>query len=233
MQWTQCITSSQKRLTSASLGAITTLRLETSLIHGKTILLADLGLSSFQLTEDSSSTAFIGVDDFYVAPEFQTFRDGHVQARRASDIWSFGCIIAEVLTYMVKGSGGVKKFCDKRQFEWVPGTWWNRFHRGPTTPSPEVTTWLSELQANGEPYRVRMVGVIQKMLSLDPKERPRSAQVKKSLRGISILSLAKLVGHDLETAYKDDQCIDLLLGNKRFRSWLSAFKRTFLSTKGG
>ncbi|KAK4210546.1 kinase-like domain-containing protein [Rhypophila decipiens] len=195
------------------------------LIHGKTFLLADLGLSSFQHTEDSSSTAFIGVDDFYVAPEFQTFRDGHVQARRASDIWSFGCIIAEVLTYMVKGSGGVKKFCDKRQFEWVPGTWWNRFHRGPTTPSPEVTTWLSELQANGEPYRVRMVGVIQKMLSLDPKERPRSAQVKKSLRGISILSLAKPVGHDLETAYKDDQCIDLLLGNKRFRSWLSAFNQ--------
>ncbi|GAB1319486.1 hypothetical protein MFIFM68171_09696 [Madurella fahalii] len=195
------------------------------LIHGKTFLLADLGLSSFQHTEDSSSTTFIGVDGPYAAPEFQTFRDGQVQARRASDIWSFGCILAEVLTYMVKGSDGVKTFCDKREFEWAPGTKWIRFHQGPETPSPEVTIWLNDLQADGEPYRVRMVGLIQKMLALDPKKRPRSAQVKKSLRGISILSMAKPVGRGLDSACNVDKCIDLLLGNKRFQSWLFAFNQ--------
>ncbi|KAK0712750.1 kinase-like domain-containing protein [Lasiosphaeria miniovina] len=123
------------------------------LIHGKSFLLADLGLSSFQNTEDDSSTTFKGVDGSYAAPEFQTFRDGHVHVRRASDIWSFGCIIAEVLTYMVEGSAGVKRFRDKRDFEWAPGTWWIRFHRGPETPSPEVTTWLNNLKADREPYR--------------------------------------------------------------------------------
>ncbi|KAK4221300.1 kinase-like domain-containing protein [Podospora fimiseda] len=184
------------------------------LIHEKTFLLADFGLSSFQQqhTEEDSSTAFKGVDGSYAAPEFHTLRDGHIQVRRASDIWSFGCILAEVLTYMVKGSDGVDKFRDKRKFEWAPGTSWIRFHRGSETPSPEVTSWLSELQEDGEPYRVRMVPLIQKLLSLDPKKRPRSAQVKKSLRGISILSVA-------------ESCIDLLLGNKRFQSWLFAFNR--------
>lgn len=195
------------------------------LIHGKTFLLADLGLSSFQHMEDCSSTTFIGVDGPYAAPELQTFRDSHVQARRASDIWSFGCILAEVLTYMVKGSDGVKTFCDKREYEWAPGTEWIRFHRGPETPSPEVILWLNDLQAGGEPYRVRMVGLIQKMLLLDPMKRPCSAQVKKSLHGISILFMAEPVGQDLDIAYNDDKCIDLLLGNKRFQSWLFAFNQ--------
>ncbi|KAK4195868.1 hypothetical protein QBC40DRAFT_315075 [Triangularia verruculosa] len=63
------------------------------------------------------------------------------------------------------------------------------------------------------------------MLSLDPKKRLRSAQVKKSLRGISILSMAKPVGRGLDSACNPDKCIDLLLGNKRFQSWLFTFNQ--------
>jgi serine/threonine protein kinase len=186
------------------------------LIHGETFLLADFGLSSFRNTEEDSLTTFREVRGSYVAPECQKFRDGRVQTEkvgRASDIWSFGCILSEVLTYMLMGPDGVAQFRDKRKFEVTPEIEWVRFHRGPETPNPEVAFWLNDLQANGEPYQVRMVGLIRKMLSINPDKRPRSAQVLTVLRGISILSIASSV-----TLGNTRPNIDYMLGKLRLQS---------------
>jgi serine/threonine protein kinase len=195
------------------------------LVHGKTFLLADFGLSTFHNTEEDSLTTFKGINGSYAAPESHTFHDGHTQVRRASDIWSFGCILAEVFTYMVEGSAGVQNFRDQRISQYTPDTTWTRFYRGPKTPSPEVAQWLNHLQANGEPYRVQMVSLIQKMLSMDPNERPRSAQVVNALRGISILAIASPVSLTLDRAHNANPGIDLMLGKIRFQAWLFAFKK--------
>ena len=83
------------------------------LIHGDTFLLADFGLSTFRNAEEDSLTMFREVRGSYVAPECQTIRDGRLETQnigRASDIWSFGCILSEVLTHMVLGPDGVKRF---------------------------------------------------------------------------------------------------------------------------
>lgn len=200
------------------------------LIHGETFLLADFGLSTFRNAEEDSLTTFKEVRGSYVAPECQTLRDGHVKTEkvgRASDVWSFGCILAEVLTYMVLGPVGVEQFRDKRKVQVTPEIEWFRFHRGPEMPSPEVALWLDHLQANGEPYHVRIIGLIRKMLLMDSNGRPRSAQVLKVLRGISILSIANSVSLGLDSAYNSHQSIDLMLENMRFQSWLFAFNRLF------
>ncbi len=193
------------------------------LIHGETFLLADFGLSSFRNTEEDSLTTFREVRGSYVAPECQRFRDGRVQTEkvgRASDIWSFGCILSEVLTYMVLGPKGVAEFREKRKVEVTTEIEWFRFHRGPDKPNPEVGLWLAELQENGEPYQVRMVDLIRKMLSMGPNERPRSAQVLTALRGISILSIERSI--NLGSPRSD---IDYLLGKLRLQSWLYAFTK--------
>jgi serine/threonine protein kinase len=193
------------------------------LINGETFLLADFGLSSFRNTEEDSLTTFREVRGSYVAPECQKFRDGRVQTEkvgRASDIWSFGCILSEVLTYTVLGPKGVAEFREKRKFEVTPGIEWFRFHGGPETPNPEVSFWLDDLQANGEPYRVRVVDLIRKMLSMDPDERPRSAQVLAVLRGISILSIASSINHG-----NTRPGVDYILEELRLQSWLRAFTK--------
>jgi hypothetical protein len=137
-------------------------------------------------------------------------------------LWMY---LAEVFTYMVEGSAGVQNFRDQRISQYTPDTTWTRFYRGPKTPSPEVAQWLNHLQANGEPYRVQMVSLIQKMLSMDPNERPRSAQVVNALRGISILAIASPVSLTLDRAHNANPGIDLMLGKIRFQAWLFAFKK--------
>jgi len=194
------------------------------LIHGDTFLLADFGLSTFRNTEEDSLTTYKDVVGSYNAPECLALQDGRFKPQkvgRASDIWSFGCILAEVLSYTMLGPDGVAEFRRKRQVQVTPDTTWCRFHRGPENPNPEVALWLDYLiQTNEAPYQVRMVGLIRNMLSMDPNKRPRSAQVLTLLRGISILSIAGSV--NLGSTYQDVGCI---LGNMRFRSWLVAFNR--------
>ncbi|KAM6513271.1 hypothetical protein FALCPG4_015714 [Fusarium falciforme] len=117
------------------------------LIHGETFLLADFGLSTFRNAEEDSLTTFKEVRGSYIAPESQVLRNGHVDSEkisRPSDIWSFGCILSEVLTHMVLGPAGVKQFRDKRKIQVTPEIEWFRFHKGPETPNSEVLLgWIT------------------------------------------------------------------------------------------
>lgn len=199
------------------------------LVHGDTLLLADFGLSTLKNAEEDSLTTFKEVRGSYVAPECQTILpDGQIKSeeiRRASDIWSFGCILSEVLTYMMRGPDGVAMFRDKRKFEVRSELIWRRFHKGPGSPSTQVSSWLDDLEADGEPFCVRLVTLIREMLSMDPSKRPRSVRVMTVLRGITILSLAGHVQRALNgprTAYPS---ADRILDKMRFQSWLFAFDR--------
>lgn len=205
------------------------------LIHNETFLLADFGLSTFRNAEEDSLTIFKEVRGSYVAPECQTLHDGHVKSQkisRASDIWSFGCILSEVLTNMLLGSNGVAQFRDKRKVQVTPEIEWFRFHRGPGTPNHAVICWLDDLQVNREPFYVKMIDLIRQMLSIDPSKRPRSARVLTVLRGISILSLASTVNLALESLLSvNRRSIDRVLDKMRFQSWLFAFDRLLGETE--
>ena len=201
------------------------------LIHGDTLLLADFGLSSFRTAEEGSLTTFKDVRGLYIAPECLIV-DGNIlktnKIRRSSDIWSFGCILLEVLTYILWNSKKLQEFRDGMGFELAPGIILDRFHRGPNTPSPKVASWLQSLEENKESkelHTVQMVRLIRKMLSIDPNDRPRSGQVLEALCGISILPLAIPLSLNLETLCYICKNIEFTLGNMRFKSWLFAFNQ--------
>ncbi|KAF4459116.1 kinase domain-containing [Fusarium albosuccineum] len=198
------------------------------LIHGETLLLADFGLSTFKNADQDSLTAFKEVRGSHIAPESQTLQGGHINTgkiSRPSDIWSFGCILSEVLTHMVLGAAGVEQFREKRRVEVMPGLEWFRFHKGPEASNPKVLDWLKTLRASEERFRPRLVDLILKMLSMDPSKRPRSADVLIELRGISVLSLADPLNRCLDSQYSTCPSIGLLLDRMRFQSWLFAFEQ--------
>ena len=83
------------------------LRPQNILVSGDSLVLADFGFSRFRDATDDSATRFEKGARDYRAPECEDINDLHFQKhliRRSSDIWSFGCVLAELITYMIRGS---------------------------------------------------------------------------------------------------------------------------------
>lgn len=58
-------------------------------------------LSSFKNTKEKSKTVFKLGKAYYLAPECEDFEEDFkkLTISRPSDVWSFGCMIADVVTY--------------------------------------------------------------------------------------------------------------------------------------
>ncbi|KFA46069.1 hypothetical protein S40293_09969 [Stachybotrys chartarum IBT 40293] len=104
------------------------------LIHGNTLLLADFGLSTLKPSDDASITDFKNTSGSCIAPECQMLLQGGEfqtgKIGRASDIWSFGCILMESLVYALHGPAGVSDFRRERSVAVTPDVGWQRFHCG-------------------------------------------------------------------------------------------------------
>ncbi|KAL1612047.1 hypothetical protein SLS60_000270 [Paraconiothyrium brasiliense] len=192
------------------------------LIRGCTFLLSDFGLSSFRSAEETSLTSFKEVRGSYVAPECQRLQNGRLETQKitkASDIWSFACILAEALTFSVLGVDGVQSFREQRKHDITEDLTWYRFFRGHDAPSPEVKSWLQSLSTNPNPSMNLTVELVQDMLSTEPKRRPVAEQVLMRLRCNALLSSAVTLLADYDAAVKTLTQFDLRIEEIRFRSW--------------
>ena len=157
------------------------------LVHGDKFLIADFGLSSLKDIAQNSSTSFKEASGHYIAPECQdldgTFRSKRIS--RKSDIWSFGCILLELLVYKEFGVTEVEEFEKNRTFA-GPKFQLRRFHYGPQKTSPAVLSMQGKLTDTAtEPLR-QLVELTKQMLSLDPHQRPDSAFVHETLQHINV-----------------------------------------------
>jgi serine/threonine protein kinase len=202
------------------------------LVDGAHFILADFGLSKFKDPEQTSETTFRVGEGYYMAPEGQDV-DGEFEKhaiRRSSDIWSFGCIIAELLTYMMKGPAGVMEFKDRRKFKlknWVLF----HFHAG-NEPNDGVTKWLSHLEyeasqsSSGIDPRtcLLLLQLVKTMLAMRPDDRPNALQVETTLCFIAIDALARKIGklysHAITSIHSNS--MEALIEAKRFEGWQMA-----------
>lgn len=109
------------------------------LFDGKTFILADFGLSRFTDAKESSKAQFEAGEGHYLAPECEDYDKEleKFEISRPSDIWSFGCILAEVLTFMIRGCSAVAEFKKMRAIK--IGTYRTyTFHGGCFKPNPTV-----------------------------------------------------------------------------------------------
>ena len=141
------------------------------LVRGRNILLADFGFSRF-IMKDSPRVGWTGGVETYGPPEIDPERrhDPDLDAC-AVDLWSFGCILVELISYVLRGAAGLNLFRERRS------TWQNRsrddcFHRGKALKL-EVSEWIEGLYLMplAKPSCLQVLGTAQKLLDVEPSRR--------------------------------------------------------------
>lgn len=199
------------------------------LVDGARFLLCDFGLSRFKNTEESSDTAFKIGEGYYQAPECHALEGSMSKGRirRSSDVWSFGCILAEMLTYMMWGAVGIEQFIQKRRFN-VDNWSFFYFHSG-TLPNPGVVEWLDSLKLESEnpscTINPRSCGLylslVKEILDMVPAKRPKAVAVETRLCFIALDALAQHISmlyQDLTTKVSKEAIL-LYVERERFESW--------------
>lgn len=207
------------------------------LVEGDQFILADFGLAMFKNQYQGSSTNYKLRKGFEIAPECQDLcgnYDTH-RVRRSSDVWSLGCVMLNVLTYMKKGSAGVDAFEQKREFQ-VDGVEYNLYHAG-TQASPAIGEWISHLREKSTDADIILLRLIEKMLHMDPGQRPQASEVASEAMRASLLaqsqSLFKLLDDLCQRNMINEASIDPTVERTRFGSWMSSIGLNTASTEAG
>jgi serine/threonine protein kinase len=119
------------------------------LVNSKTFLLADFGLSKIKPVDDGSRTKWKAGVPGYRAPECTDMNFRPQEVGRSIDMWAFGCMVAEVVTYMKNSSDGITQFRQSRHSPGInPRVEDESFHNG-SELKPSVREWFRALL--GEP----------------------------------------------------------------------------------
>jgi serine/threonine protein kinase len=215
-----------KDLPLSKIGCHHDLRLANILVEQDQFVLADFGLARFKDSTESSDTMFKVGQGYYLAPECQNLGDGFKRrpVRRSSDIWSFGCVIADVVTYMVKGAAGVAQFRQTRKFQIATNVYFY-FHCG-DRENNGVSSWLTELEDTPSRDVQMLVALTRKMLDMDHTLRPTSKEVVNSLRFIALHSFVSKISQQYETlqeqVFPSEASVEPYIEQKRFWTWCRA-----------
>ena len=154
------------------------IRPKNILVTKTTFILADFGLARFKGTEEDSKTPWkSGVGD-HIAPECMDNDFNSLNVGRSMDIWSFGCIVADIATYMEQGPSGVRRFHEKRFYEDKKKKWKHYYFFQDSQVKPNVLSWFNDLNRKTEDSSIRcLTGMARLMLRIQDKERPKAKTV--------------------------------------------------------
>ncbi|PVH93374.1 HET-domain-containing protein [Periconia macrospinosa] len=134
--------------------------------------IADLGLTTFHEKEQHTNvrmnkgTKTPSGTRRYEPPEMEALRGQERPRSRQYDIWSFGCILLELLVWLVSGNSALKTLRDE-----TSDYFWRRVSRTDGSRSFEVSEyvvlvmrWLDEQLENGTAYKDMLQLVREKLL---------------------------------------------------------------------
>ena len=189
------------------------------LISRDRLLLSDFGLSRMH-PENSKSLFKKGMGDC-IAPECEPIQDGNFgtgMVGRASDIWSFGCVLSETITYKLFKGMGVRDFRAARRNKALP-YWINRqFHAG-GNEHPAVSLQLQALEDRLSLHEKDLTALLREMLQIDPTKRPTAASVTTRLFLNSQRSLATSIADSFTELNGPNAHLELVIEFERFRLW--------------
>ncbi|KAG8528689.1 uncharacterized protein KY384_006376 [Bacidia gigantensis] len=158
------------------------------IVRGRSFILSDFGLSRLKYETQGSRSYFKGGIRDYCAPECQRWEDDFDRNKigRPSDIWSFGCIIAEIATFLKDGATGLRRFDEARRIRGsVPML--KTFHdRG--RPHQGVTASIEELKSDVFKYTIvtGLANLVSSILAIDPMTRPDAHRVSAQLYSLCL-----------------------------------------------
>lgn len=212
------------------------------LIDDAKFVLADFGLSTMTnaTNEEDAKTLAQDRDLYFAAPEGMDYLTWDKRELGPSaDIWSFGCIIATILTYIKAGPSGIAEFSNRRLVV-VRGDVFDlelkAFHDGLGSVNPGVVIWLDKLEndatrkvevlssSKGQvtsqvPAEVDLIHLIRDMLTIRPFARPKTKEVLRRLRLITLKEIAEPIAINFEKLPHASD-LEFLIEKQVFLEWL-------------
>ena len=214
------------RLELKAIGCHHDLKPSNILVHHDTFILADFGLSRIKFDTEDSATTFKHVSNSYVAPECEQLDGQKSQSEpeigRASDVWSLGCIMLEIMVLAVFGSEHLKKFVENRAYE-IHQITFRRFHKGRGIKHPVVEEQFRVLEQELEPTGKKVILLIEKMLHIQQDMRPKSGHVAVRMQFIVLERFCRSIIELFEEPLRGNLSAPLYIEFRRFWGWLSSW----------
>lgn len=216
------------------------------LVSHDNFILADFGLGRLKDGETLSLTPYKPISGDYIAPECTDMEENGQIVNRAIDVWAFGCLILEVVTYLLKGASGIIEF---RRTRLTPGRlsgWKDSGFYAPQAHGgvkQEVKNWVGELTRDSsatdtETYLLKL-GL--DALHVDPETRPTMDELYRRLAGASMLKHFDSVkdmfqrvrgAASSDPSSKQHHLESLRLAQERFGIWGRVLSLCEISTSG-
>lgn len=186
------------------------------LVSEARFVLSDFGLSKLKTGEDSR-TPFKKGQGHYLAPECEDLEDDYSKGvvSRASDVWCLGCIMLEVIVFMVGGTDAVAEFRQNRTIK--KGFLTTKTFFCGKSINPEVERKMLELANCEDAVIRRAAALIRQILVVDFRKRLKASEIAVRLRIISFEAYyLKLLAAFQSIRWRIDS-LDIITEWNRFR----------------
>ena len=195
------------------------------LVRGRHFMISDFGLSKLKLPDQTSRTRLKGGSEDYLSPEaFQEadFLNGRVG--RAHDIWAFGCVLAEFMTFIEMGKGSVDEFKKfrkvTRRVEWGTVTD-SAFHLNGLL-RPVVNEWFGKLTVHGkDPQSSHVIELARELLNPSWRKRMNASD---AARRLSRILFENRINHLQSLFLRNSYNGDTHKSNVHVLIWLEAMR---------
>lgn len=184
-------------------------------------IVSDFGLSRLSGEDQGSKSLYRNGGGEYWAPECLSPHDDFkkLQVGRSSDMWSFGCVLSEILTYVQDGPIGVLEFSRKREIK-LEGYWiCNTFHGG-EKPHEGVTQWFSRLSGwhNITDAQKSLMVLIRDLLQQEPTARSKAQTITLGLFHIAQNEVYQTIDAQFRRLLARSE-LEIDIEYERFRIW--------------
>jgi serine/threonine protein kinase len=188
------------------------------LVSKSSYVLSDFGLGKMKPAEENSETLWkVGAGD-YIAPECRDASFVHQHVGRSIDVWAFGCLVTEVITYMERGARGVRDFRQSRLEDFIPGWETTYFFDSKGKLKNSVRQWLEELGNTTSSSTKQIMHIATQAFEPDPKIRPRISRIRNELAHQTLKFLLSDILRRLE-AYMDSLSVTEEEQSESMRLW--------------
>ena len=192
------------------------------LYHSGKLILSDFGLSRLSDETEGSKSLYKNGGGEYWAPESTSVQESFkkLPVGRSSDMWSFGCVMSELLTLIQEGPTGVQNFSTARIV--VLAEYWEckAFHEG-ARPNGKVTQWLSRLsdKPNITKAQRKILALIRDLLQHDPDARPKAQSTTLTLWHIAQSEPYQMIDLAFQPLLPESPSFDVCIEYQRFCIW--------------